>query len=74
MSQHSDITIIEKHIAQLMEHFESVQIIATKIEGDETIAASKGDGNWYARVGSVRDWLAQQDERTREQVKRERDS
>lgn len=51
--------LLANHVAALMEHCDSVQIIVTantqKFKG--TIAHSAGGGNWYARKASVLDWL-----------------
>jgi hypothetical protein len=43
---------------RLMEHFDTVQIIATKKDTDNvgTDAFWFGQGNWYARYGSVKEW------------------
>lgn len=58
--------------AQLMEHCDSVQIFATKQHADGTTAGvAHGDGNWYARVGQASEWLEQDRERIRENIRRE---
>jgi hypothetical protein len=67
-------TMIRAHACQLSEHFDSVQIIATsRAPEGHTILSHWGKGNWYAREGSVREWLSVQEERTREQVRKEND-
>lgn len=63
--------ILDAHAAGLMEHFDSVQIIATKRLGGSTVNAASGGGNFYARYGSVREWLIRQDEMVRENVREE---
>lgn len=70
-----DMKILASHAAQLAEHFESVQIIVTKNteEGDGTVLAHQGAGNWFARYGSVREWLIKTDTRSRREVLREDD-
>jgi hypothetical protein len=58
--QAKDMAMLKSHAVQLAEHFDSVQIICTRGDGDRqdcTIGADYGQGNWYARVGSVQDWL-----------------
>lgn len=67
MSDQADeeVRIVERHVAQLGEHFQSVRIIATRHQDGNTITVTSGSGNWYAQVGSVRDWVTQQDEYTR---------
>jgi hypothetical protein len=52
------LQMVRSAAATLMEHLDSVQIVATeRIEGG-TRRISWGGGNYYARVGSVREWLA----------------
>lgn len=46
-----------RHAVQLMEHFDSVQIICTKHAPDGTATYRSGDGNWYARVASTEEFL-----------------
>lgn len=45
---------------RLMEHFDTVQIIATKKDQEPLSAGTDafwfGQGNWYARYGSVKEW------------------
>lgn len=47
------------HCGQLLEQFDTVQIICTRHEGrkDGTAIASIGAGNYFARRGSVIEWL-----------------
>ena len=66
-----DLRTLDRLLAQLSEHFDSVQIIATRHERDRTISANRGTGDWYSRYGAVREWLIQQDERAREQIRGE---
>lgn len=59
--------ILKKHVDQLMEHFETVQIfvtcqLATKDGLMCTLANNEGAGNFFARRGQVRDWMLRQDE------------
>jgi hypothetical protein len=54
----------------LGEHFDTVHIFCTrhKSETEEdtgTVNASYGIGNWFARLGHIRDWIIRQDEFTR---------
>lgn len=58
-----DLALIDRHIHQLMEHFDAVQIFAVRHDGQiGTIACRKGAGNWYARYGIVHEWLVREDE------------
>lgn len=64
---------LERHAAQLGERFDSVRIFATRVQDGKTVAVSMGNGNWHAQCGSVREWLMQQDERSRDHVRRRSD-
>ena len=64
--------ILGRHVAQLLEHFDSVRLFVTRLEPGETrptvISASDGGGNFYAALGQVREWLIQQDHRARIEI------
>lgn len=65
---------MDRMIASLMEHCDSVSIIVTrKAEGDSWSMLASGDGNVYARAGAMREWLVRDDEGTRAQKRREWD-
>ncbi len=51
--------VLEAKTAELMEHFDTVQIVVTRHNRlDETTEMmSKGRGNLYARFSSVEAWL-----------------
>ena len=46
--------------ASLMEHFDTVQIFATKYEAGETVSFKAGSGNWYSRYGQICEWAQKQ--------------
>jgi len=77
MSQESanhDLKLLEDAAKKLGEHFDSVQIFATRHEPtieDGTITVSYGVGNWFARYGQIKEWLIKSDERTRQAVRDE---
>lgn len=50
---------LDQKLAELMEHFDTVQIVVTRHEKatDTTYKMSKGSGNMYARVCSMEAWL-----------------
>lgn len=52
------------HTAKLSEHFTSVQIVATRDAGQNTEVFSTGSGNYYARLGSVQEWLWKEKEQS----------
>lgn len=62
-----DLKIIREIAEKLGEHFDSVQIFCTRYESDEcgTISAKWGIGNWFSRIGQVREWIARHDEESR---------
>jgi hypothetical protein len=57
----------------LSEHFDSVQVFATRHEPTDggTINVNFGAGNWFARKGQVGEWLIKADERSREEARSE---
>lgn len=54
--KHSEVEI-DKRIAELMIHFDTVQIFVTRVDDGITMGAARGNGNWYARVGHVSCWV-----------------
>ena len=54
----ADIELLENHITQLMEHFDTVHIFVTRHEGNNchTVRVDKGAGNWYAKYGQIKLW------------------
>ncbi len=72
MSQSADTDLLQKHVNELSEHFDTVQIFVTRHEigtDNGTVGACRSAGNWYARLGQVREWLIQQDERARDDIR-----
>lgn len=61
----TDEQLVESEVARLIEHFDSVRIIVTKNSHEGTQMITRGDGNYYAQIGSVRDWIEAQNEETR---------
>ena len=54
----ADRKIMESHLAQLCERFDSVQIVATRYcPQTGTSLHAAGDGNCYARMAAVDEWL-----------------
>lgn len=49
--------LVDKALAGLSEHFDSIQIIATRHDGDKTIMLDRGTGNWYSRFGAGQLWV-----------------
>jgi hypothetical protein len=65
--EEEDMKRIKEAAASLGEHFDTVQIFVTRHDADSigSVNATYGSGNWFARLGLVRDWLIRQDEFTR---------
>ncbi len=68
-----DVERVSNAAAALAEHFDSVQIIATRCDDGCTSMTHAGKGNWYAREASLREYLLKQDERSRESIRHEND-
>lgn len=65
-----DENLMESVVARLTETFDSVRIIGTKSVGTTTRLVTRGGGDYFAQVGAVRDWLAEKDEDTRVQARK----
>ena len=64
---------LKKAIHALGEHFDSVQIFVTThlpAEVGGTFHATVGVGNWYSRVGQIKEWVIHQDEAAKCEVRR----
>lgn len=56
------VKILETRVENLRAHFDSVQIVATRFnENGSTTLYDAGDGNWFARYGSLKDWVRKQE-------------
>lgn len=71
MNAEKSKTIIEEHAAQLMEHFDTVQIFCTQYDSvsGKTTVLNTGAGNFFARLGQVNEWKAFQEEGAREDMR-----
>lgn len=66
--EEKDMALIREALNKLSEHFDSVQIFATRHESGEldgTVNITLGTGNWFTRYGHVRSWLVRNDEQER---------
>jgi len=52
---------VERAVNLLSELFDTVQIFVTSTEDGDTCAHEDGNGNQYARIGQVREWLQEKD-------------
>jgi len=65
-SKDRDLELARKAVAALGEHFDSVQLFCTRHEPateNGTTSVNTGIGNWFARYGQVKLWVANQEER-----------
>lgn len=63
--------LLARVASQLGEHFDTVQIFASKhdpAEADGTVTLNYGVGNWYARYGQVIEWTIKHDEDARKSM------
>ena len=67
-----DLARVKEAVAALGEHFDSVQIFATRHEPAThrgTINVCCGEGNYFTRYGQVKEWSIRQDEVARENAR-----
>lgn len=67
--QIEDCKLLDNSVAVLMEHFDTVQIVATRHGIDGTCCAARGAGNIYARAASIREWLVKDNEESRQMMR-----
>lgn len=63
--------VVNSHLAQLMEHFDTVHIFVSKFENGETWDGCSGDGNVLARQAQCRQWVLITDERLLKHIRSE---
>lgn len=74
--QKADLDKIKASLDQLGEHFDTVQIFATKHDGGDdgaTHSFHKGIGNWWARFGQVVEWVTKSKEDARVEARKDAD-
>ena len=50
--------IIDNAISVLMEHFDCVQVLVSRVDMDgNTSSHRRGSGNWYARLGMAHEFI-----------------
>lgn len=63
-----DLKLISDAVDRLAEHFDTVQIFASRHEPtteNGTVHWEVGRGSWFARYGQIRTWLIQEEGWTR---------
>jgi hypothetical protein len=51
------LKILQSHVSQLAEYFDSVQIFCTVKKEEETLSFFDGSGNWFSRYGQITAWI-----------------
>lgn len=59
MTPQQALAMLNAHAAQLSEHFEAVQILASFPTDGGTQPVKAGRGNWFARQGMAHDFIKQ---------------
>jgi 5'(3')-deoxyribonucleotidase len=67
------VEMIDKHVRELGEHFDSVQIMITTKHNDSTRCFQRGCGDWYARFGNAKAWVVREEEILRIETKEDRE-
>ena len=58
MTNEEKLKLLERHVAELSELYDSVQVFATGLNLDNTTFSHKrGSGNWYARQGLAHEFI-----------------
>lgn len=65
--------IVDEANARLMEHCDSVRIFTTYKDSDGSHAFTRGQGQFYASLGSIREWVDAADESNRQNVRARED-
>lgn len=59
MTDAEKLAVLERHVNELAEIYDHIQIMGTWLRPDNTTASHKrGSGNWYARLGMAREFLS----------------
>lgn len=66
-SANQDMERVNKLVAELSEHFDTVHVFCTRHESDDigTVRLSRGSGNWFARFGQIQEWVIREIEGAR---------
>ncbi len=59
----ADESRIQEAVNTLIEHFDSVQIFATRHDGSEdgTVSVVNGQGNYFTRYGQIKHWVRKEE-------------
>lgn len=69
LDEEADMKALQDTCAALRIRFDTIQIVGTRIkveseseEQNGTVHVTWGHGNWFARYGSVKAWIIQQEQ------------
>jgi len=71
-----ELAMVRKHCNELGEHFEAVSIFCSRHDqGGEhgTVHINLGVGNYFARIGHIKDYIIKEDEGTRINQRKEQE-
>jgi hypothetical protein len=68
-----ELSRLDRCLAQLSDHYDSIEIITTRHNGEATISVHRGTGNWFSRYGAITEWITFAKARVIEKVRREED-
>lgn len=77
MNHEERAEILNRHVAQLREHFDAVEIVACRSDSDTAQCATRfesGGGGFYERFGMMRAWVIRQEEIERVHAREEVES
>lgn len=58
MTIEDQAALVDRHVEDLREHFQVVQILcSSENEDGGTLRIFRGRGNWFARIGMVREFV-----------------
>jgi len=58
MTGQEKLAILERHVAELAEIYDCVQVLATGLNpNNSTFCHKRGSGNWYARQGMAHEFI-----------------
>jgi len=74
MDEDDRIEIIKRHVTMLREHFDSIEVVASRHVPEEGGAVTTrfewGSGPWYERFGLMRAWVIRKEQEERETARR----
>ena len=69
----AELEVVEAALNAISEHWENVIILCNRaMDAHETKCMVRSRGNYYARLGQVREWLSKEEEKDRIEVRQGR--